>query len=209
MERMLVTQALNELKTLDARIYRTISASSFVATAKTSEKKVTPNLTKDEFNIRAKADFQSANDLISRREKIKAAVVDSNAKTEVEICGEKYTVAKVIDMKNSIEYKKKLLDKMKTQLLGAESMMNKNNTLMEQKIDQLVTAAYSKESKTTIKPEEYSSIADPYRASNEFSLVDPLNIREEIESLQKYIEEFEANVDSVLQISNCVTYIEF
>lgn len=209
MERMLVTQGLNELKTLDARIYRGISAASFVATAKTSEKKVTPNLTKEEFNVKAKADFQSVNDLILRREKIKAAVVDSNAKTEVEICGEKYTVAKVIDMKNSIAYKKSLLDKMKTQFLGAESMMNKNNALMEQKIDQLVTAAYSKESKTTIKPEEYSSIADPYRASNEFSLVDPLNIRDEIEKLQKHIEEFEANVDSVLQISNCVTYIEF
>lgn len=208
MERMLVTHGLNELKTLDARIYRGISEASFVATAKTSEKKVTPNLTKEEFNVKAKADFQSVNDLILRREKIKAAVVDSNAKTEVEICGEKYTVAKVIDMKNSIAYKKSLLDKMKTQFLGAESMMNKNNALMEQKIDQLVTAAYSKESKTTIKPEEYSSIADPYRAGNEFSLVDPLNIRDEIENLQKHIEEFEANVDSVLQISNCVTYIE-
>lgn len=209
MEKMLVTQALNELKTLDARISRAISNAQFVASAKTSDSKIKPGQTKEDFIKDAKASYQSITDLIKRREAIKSAVVDSNAKTIVEICGESYSVAKVIDMKNSIEYQEDLLLMMIDQLEKSEATMNKNNANMESKIDQLVTAAYGKESKVNVKADEYDSIATPYRTSNECSLVDPLQIKDEITKLRNYIDEFRANVDSVLQISNCVTYVEF
>lgn len=209
MEKMLVTQALNELKTLDSRISRAIRDASFVGAAKTSEKKVTPACTKEEFIEKAKAAFDSVNALIDRREKIKAAIVESNAKTFVEVCGDTYSVAKLIDMKNSISYKKKLLAKMVEQVREAEIVMNRQNVAMEQKIDQLVTTAFGKESKTSIKEDDYNSIAKPYRESNEFSLVDPIGIKDKIKELEDFIEEFEATVDAKLQVSNCVTFIEF
>lgn len=56
-EKMLVTQALNELKLLDSRINREIRTASFVSAAKKSEKKVTPNVTKEEFNANAKSEM--------------------------------------------------------------------------------------------------------------------------------------------------------
>lgn len=209
MEKMLVTQALNELKTLDSRIDRAIENALLVVAAKTSDKKVKPGCTKEKFEKEAKAYYQSISDLIKRREVIKSAVVESNAKTMVDICGNTYSVAKVIDMKNSIKYYEELLTEMECQFESAEALMNKNNNNMEQKIDNLIATAYGKESKVNIKSDEYESIAVPYRKSNEYSLVDPIDIKSEIDKLRNYIDEFKSNVDSVLQISNCVTFIEF
>lgn len=209
MERMLVTQGLNELKTLDARIKREISNSKFVASAKTSEKKVTPSETKEEFVKNAFSSLDSINALIDRRERLKSAIVESNAKTKVEICGNEYSVAKVIDMKSSIEYKISLLAHMKYQYEEALHIMNRNNANMEQKIDTLVTTAFCRDSKSSIKEDDYNSIAKPYRESNEYSMVDPIGIKEEIEKLENFIEEFQSTVDAKLQVSNCTNYIEF
>jgi hypothetical protein len=208
MEKMLVTQGLNELKTLDARITRAIQNAKFVDAAKTSEKKVSPAKTKEDFEKEAKASLDSINALISRREKIKAAIVQSNADTQVEVCGKEYSVAQLIDMKNSIAYQKLLLSAMKMQADKAEGTMNRQNAAMEDKIDTLVSQAFGKESKTSIKEDDYNSIASPYRKSNEFSLVDPVDIRTKIQELEEFIEEFESTVDAKLQVSNCVTFIE-
>ena len=59
MEKMLVTQALNELKTLDSRINRAIRNAAFIAGAKTSDAKVGPGLTKEDFIKDAKASYRS------------------------------------------------------------------------------------------------------------------------------------------------------
>jgi hypothetical protein len=209
MEKMLVTQGLNELKTLDARISRAIANAKFVDAAKTAETKVSPAKTKEDFEKDAKASLSSINALITRREKIKAAIVQSNAKTQVEVCGKEYSVAQLIDLKNSIVYQKDLLRTMKQQADKAESTMNRQNAAVEEKIDTLVAQAFGKESKTSIKENDYNSIAKPYRENNEYSLVDPVDIRGQIKELEEFIEEFEATVDAKLQVSNCVTFIEF
>lgn len=206
MREMLVTEGLNELKTLDARIDRAIRNAEFVADAKDSDKKVTPAKTKEDFAADAKAAYDSINALIARREAIKSAIVASNAVAEVEICGEKMTVAKAIDTKNSIEYKQKLKDTMKRQLQNAKASMNKKNADLETKITKMVEASCSKDGK--VAPEDYEAIATPMRKNNEVSLVDPLELEKKIEELEAYIEEFTATVDAKLQISNCITKIQ-
>lgn len=208
MEKMLVTQGLNELKTLESRIQRAINSANLVTLAKTCESKVTPNKTKEEFNSEAEASYQSVIDLIARREKIKTAIVDSNATTMVEINGEKMSVAKAIDLKTSIIYRQEFLDKMKNQLRAAEGSVNLKNAAMEKNLDQLVLANFSKDSKGAAKPEEYEAIAAPFRKANEYSLVDPLSLEKKIEEEEKYIEGFLSHVDQVLQVSNCITSIE-
>lgn len=208
-ERMLVTQALNELKTLQSRIDRSIRNAEFVAAAKNSEKNVTPMSSKEDFEKDALASMDSINALIDRRERIKSAIVESNANTFVTVCGEECSVAKAIDMKSSIMYKEFLLRQMEAQYSRAVSKMTIENQAVENKIDQLVTTAFGKESKTSIKDGDYESIAIPYRRNNEYSLVDPINIKKKINELTQYIEEFNSTVDSVLQVSNCVTFIEF
>lgn len=203
---MLVTEALNELKTLDSRINREIDKAHFVAAAKLCETKVNPYTTKDDFSNDAKAAWQSINDLIKNKENIKAAVVLSNAVTYIEVDGIKMTVAAAIELKSSIEYQRDLLLKMKKERDNALRTMNTANIAMEDQINRLLETACGKD--TTVKSENYSSIAVPYKANNEYGLVDPLRIEEKIEEMEKRIEGFLSNVDSVLQISNCITEIK-
>lgn len=208
-ENMLVTQALNELKTLDGRIMRAIENANFVAGAKMSDKNVAPGYTKDDFNTDATASNQSITDMIKRREVIKAAVVHSNAVTFVEDL--KMTVAQAIETKASIKYKKALLNAMTSQYQKAMSTVNMKNAAVDTQIDRMIETMYGaagngKDKKTYTK-EDYDAIATPYRNNNGWDLVDPLTIKEKIETLRKEIEDFESHVDSALQISNCTTII--
>ena len=206
-EKMLVTKALNELKLLDARINRAIVDGEFVATAKTAEKKVTPSVTKEEFTTSAISSYQSVLDLIERRSKIKSAIVSSNATTEVEVAGEKMTVAEAIERKTSIDYETKLLRVLKTQFGNAKSTAVTQNVLLEDRIDKYIEAMLGKEAKS--KKDDFTEMIEPIRTANEYSLVDPLKIEEKINALSERIENFNSEVDAVLQVSNCVTWIEF
>ena len=208
MEKMLVTQGLNELKTLDSRIDRAVQQAEFVVPSKKSDKNAKAGVTKEDYCDRAKASMQQIKDLIKRRENIKAAIIASNAVTEVEIAGQKMTVAKAIDTKNSMEYYKLLLENMKVQYSTSTEKLERHNKNVEEKIDQLVITAYGKDGKDKISQNDYDAIANPYKAANEAELVDPLKIKDEIDKLQTWVEEFESNVDAQLQISNCMTYIE-
>lgn len=207
-EKMLVTQGLNELKTLNSRINRAINSALFIVASKTIDKNATPGISKEDFNANATSALQSIEALIERREKIKAAIIASNSITEVEIAGEKMTVAKAIDTKESINYKEQLLFKMKDQYERAVANVNRANQTVDKNIEALITTAYGKEGKEKVSESDYESIAKPYKTANEVSLVDPLKLKEKIEALEKYIEDFKANVDAQLQISNCITTIE-
>lgn len=208
MTEMLVTEALNELKTLDSRIDRAIKTAKFIADAKTADNKVTPSKTKEDFKTEAQSSYDTIDSLIKRRDNIKAAIVASNAATTVDICGETMTVAKAIDTKASLAYKKILLRAMKNQRDLAVSSMNSKNADLEKKIDNVVMTSFAAKDKSAVKLEDYDSIAVPMRKSGEVSLVDPLELDKKIAELEQYIEEFDATVDAKLQISNCITKIE-
>ena len=207
MEKMLVTQALNELKLLDGRINRAISNGEYVAAARLNESKVSSTVTKEEFISNAKSSLQSVNDLIERRKKIKAAVVISNANTFVDISGVSMTVADAIERKDSIEYDEEILGTLKKQLSNARATVGQKNLNMELQIDKIVESSFGKDSRQKIN--DYEAIAKPYRTNNEYGLVDPLGIEKLIAQMEEAIQGFISNVDAALQISNCTTYIEF
>ena len=209
MEKMLVTQALNELKTLDSRIIKAIDSAKFVAAAKNCEKNVVSNVSKEDFSEKAKASLQSITDLMERRKNIKSAVVLSNAVTMVTVANIEMTRAAAIERKTSIEYEKTLLRQMKNQYMSAQQNVDRNNAKMEDSIEKLVNTAFGKDSKTNIKSEDYSAIADPYKEKNEWGLVDPIDILSQITKREEEIDAFLSEIDSCLQISNCTTYIEF
>ena len=208
MEKMLVTQALNELKLLDDRINKAINDAVLVIAAKRSEKKVNPNLTKEEFEIRAKAGYQSVLDLIERRKKIKAAVVTSNAVTKVIVHGEEMTVAEAIERKSTIDYEISLLRQMQSQWGAQNREMNMQNIRMEERIDKYIETFVVKDT-SKAKDNELEAMIKPMRESGEYALVDPLSIEKKIADLDDYIKGFRSEVDAILQISNCNTYIEF
>ena len=208
MEKMLVTKGLNELKLLNDRITRKINGAEFVGAAKLSATHVNGKNTKEEFKKNAKAEYMAITDLIKRRNKIKSAIIQSNAITMVEIAGKKMTVAEAIDKKSAIEYEKTLVHSMYEQYAVAVNKVTVENAEVDQNIQMLLMTAYGKEGKEKITEANHDAIAAPYRAANEYGLVDALNIEQLIKSMRDEIEAFETEVDTCLQISNSITMIE-
>ena len=83
-----VTEGLRELKLYDAKINKAINSVQFVGATKKSLDTV-GDIKRDVFCSNAKAGYQSVKDLIANRQKLKEAIVQSNAQTIVEIGGEK------------------------------------------------------------------------------------------------------------------------
>ena len=72
-ESMSIHRALVELKTIDSRIIKKIDSAKFCVAAKAKATKLGA-ITVDEFKTSAQASYDSAMDLINRRNAIKAAV---------------------------------------------------------------------------------------------------------------------------------------
>ncbi|WP_133016806.1 hypothetical protein [Clostridium cuniculi] len=208
MEKILVTKGLNELKLLDSRINRKITEGEFVAAAKLSVPNVNSKISKEAYKANAKSDYQSIIDLIKRRNKIKSAIIRSNAMTIVDIAGKTMTVAEAIDKKSSIEYEISLLEKLTHQYKISLDEIIKENHKVDESIEQLLNTAYGKEGKEKITQASYEAIAEPYRKANEYGLVDSLDIEKLIKEMKDKIEGFLSEVDTALQISNSTTIIE-
>lgn len=207
MTMMTVTRALNELKLLDKRITDTVNGSKFVSCAKRSSKKVDQLCTKEEFEQNAKSNYQSILDLIKRRNEIKSKIVNSNAKTIIEVAGVEMTVAEAIERKTAIIYEKMLLNHMKVHFNKSVANMNKNNEKVEEQLNVLLVTLVGKDGKNS-SAEGVKEISDKYKADNEWELVNPLKLEEKIKTLEESIDGFESEVDFVLSESNSITKIE-
>lgn len=198
-----ITRALVELKTLDSRINKLILNNYFII-YKTKNKNYSIN--EEEFKKNALSEYQSLNDLISRREKIKNAITLSNSKTLVTIGDKSMTVSNAIEFKTTIEYKKYLLETMKKQrqMVTIESENHKQR--VQQKVDDNVKIICGKDSKPDANV--IQTISDGITKGDPIEIFDPLNIDNIIKELETTIEDFSANVDYVLSESNALTSIE-
>lgn len=205
MAELTITKCLSDLKLLDKRINRGIYNGEFVGHTVGQNKKV--NHTEvEEFKNNVKNNYESVKDLISRRNKIKSAIVSSNAKTEVTVAGEKYTVAEAIERKTSIAYEEELLGRMKQNLANESNTVDRVNDRVKESLDGLLESMFSGESKRN--KEGMEAFTESYNRENKAELVDPLGIKKVIEELEANIEDFLSEVDEVLSVSNATTVVE-
>ena len=102
-EKMLVTQALDEKDLLVKKIADKIAKASFVDTIKPNEDKVyEKRISKEEYAKEAESAYQQIVDLIDRFQKIDAAIVDSNARTEITTSYGTFTVAGAIALRSRL-----------------------------------------------------------------------------------------------------------
>lgn len=196
-----ITQALRELKTLDNRIQRVTNETTFVSCGTKN------NQRKDDKVHQAVSKFQQVRDLKKRRDAVKAAIVHSNATTQVKVGGVAYTVAEAIERKSSIHLDKHLLAQMKQQRMTIQNQVDQQNRAAEQKLQRLLEQNFGKDS-TKTDPESLKLTEDAFWVNNRWSLIDPLNLDTQIERLENEIEEFEKNVDFALSESNSLNHIQ-
>lgn len=212
-ETMTIHKALAELKTIDDRIEKAIRNTTYVLAVKHSAEKINGK-TVANFKEDMRSGYQKVTDLIARRDAMKRAVVLSNATTKIKIGENDYTVAEAIEMKNhGMEFRSALLYQMGSAYTAAQNELNRNGgEALEKKAEQYVLAviaAQPKDSKMSVDSEAMKALRKQYIENNTYDLVDPMDIAKVIEALDAEINEFNAEVDAALSVSNALTVIEF
>lgn len=207
-EKMTVHKALAELKLLDDRITKAIQTTIYCVPNKHSNDKIN-GVSIEEITKQMQGGYDKAVSLIERRKAIKKSVVLSNAVTKVKIAGNEYTVAEAIELKNhGVDFETALMLNMQKQYNNAMAVIKKENgSDLEERADHYVTAIYgAKESKTNTA--DIEKVKEDFLKSNQYELVDPLSVLDKINDLEEKINDFMAEVDSTLSVSNALTEIE-
>lgn len=199
-----VTRALAELKTLDDRITKATQHGYVVITV--GGKVVGTARTQDDVENAIKNQYQSFTDLVSRRNKLKCAIVKSNAETKVQVGDKEMTVAEAIERKNSVQFEQQMINSLAQQFRGAAAQVEKTNTDANNRLNQMLEVNLGKDRKTS--EEDFEAIAKPFMAKNEAKLVDPLKLEELVEKLQADVDDFKLNVDFALSEVNALTKLD-
>lgn len=202
--KMTIHRALAELKLLDKRIDKQIKGSVPFCVVKKKDEKQVNGMSLEEYNKKVEGNFNAIIDLIKRREQIKAKIMHSNTITKVNVAGEEMTVAEAIERKNTIEYKKKLLNRLRSDLQMALDEMEDGNIILLDKLESFLEATLGDNPSS----KEIETVSEMFKEKNELKLYNPINIEKKIEKLEEEIEDFLMEVDFVLSESNSKTTIE-
>jgi hypothetical protein len=211
-QKMSVTQALAELKLLDKRIRSLTSehmSEMWTEANLPSWIKIKTKQTPVDLEAHKKdceADWQSFMALVNRRYSIKKAIVVSNATTVVKIGEWEGTVAEAIEHKQSIRYKKDLLEICQKIVAKGEREYKEKQDELQGRLDSLLQSELGKDVKTN--PDTLQQLTVTFTENNKIEKSDPLKVNERIQQLKKEVEEFELNVDWVLSEANGRTIIE-
>lgn len=201
-----VTRGLVQLKRLDDRIAKKIKEiKNFAISNKKKEKNVlNGTYTKESYTKKIKSEWQSIQDLIELRNEIKTAIVQSNSNTEVIIANKKYSVAQAIEKKSSIEkYDLKITKAMNTHYSIVLEQVDRFNDSVELDAHTL----FGKPSEDKKAEVNRLELMNSYIELNSWEVIDPINMKELKDSLDKEVNDFLSEVDEVLSESNAITKI--
>ena len=203
MAKISITRALAQVKSLNDRIQRgtavpftTVQVGGKHATGKPLQ----------EVEQTLKASLQSVKDLIAQRQALKAAIVRSNAVTNVTIAGTVMTVAEAIERKTSIALEQGLLQQLRGQQAQVSASVERTNVDVQKRLEQLLITAVGKDRQTSSA--ELDAITGPFKAQNEAKAVDPNDVQKVIDAMSTEIDAFLLEVDFALSEVNATTQIE-
>lgn len=231
MEKLLVTQALDERDLLVKKINDKIEKLEFLDTIKANEEKVLEKrVSREEFEKQAKAGLQQIEDLIARHQRIDAAIVASNAETTIETTYGTFTVAGAIALrnrlrengfekntgmlrgiggkgKNETDFEGRLYAKLeKTYALKLEEVENKNRQL-QTTAENMRLSILGKDVK--VKDDKPLAVVEAYVKENTTELVDPLDVKKKMETLKEKKETLLSELETKIKVSNATTFVEF
>lgn len=206
MEKMTIHRALSELKLIDAKIEKQINE-LLPSGINQKGKLVNGYIKEEDFQKSAISKFDSVNDLIERKNKIKSAIVNANGITKVKIADKEMSIADAINFKTVIKFKKKLIDSLKQKHKKTVAELNTHNEAVNLNVQRILEATFGKEN-VKVGDKDVEAVSKPYLEANQFHLFDPLKVDETVEKIEKEVSEFEAEVDAVLSEINAVTIIE-
>ena len=216
-EKMLVTQALDERDMLVKKITDKIAKASFVDTSKPNEDKVCgKRVDKEEYVKAAEASYQQINDLIARFQKIDAAIVESNARTEVKTSYGSYTVAGAISLRSRLrgmdsydgeaDFEGKLQEKLNNEYNERVRFCDTKNSQLQTIAENMRLSILGRDTK--VKEDKPLGVVDAYVRENTTELVDPLDVKKKLELLEEKRNTLLTELDTQIKVSNATTFIE-
>jgi hypothetical protein len=204
MAQVSLTRLLNEIKVTESKVLTKIG-SGFI-TSRVGKTLPLGFTSEDEVSKQLSANYQSVNDLIKLRNVLKNLLTTSNATTKFNVAGQEMTIAQAVERKRSIDLEKRLLTSMTAQFTKISNEITNVNQKVEASIDQQLQTLFGKDRKIT--EDDISSVANPYRLQHQAVVIDPLNLRKEIQVLTESISDFESEVDFALSEINARTLVE-
>ena len=216
MERILVTQALDERDLLVKKISDKIAKASFVDTVRNNEDSVSKARVGKEDARQAESAYQQIRDLITRYQKIDAAIVASNAATKVKTSYGEFTVAGAISLRNRLrgngaydeeaDFEGNLLRKMENEFHTQVQVIETKNQKLQSTAESMRLSILGKDSK--VKDDKPLEVVETYVRENTTVLVDPLNIQKQIEALKEKRDTLLRELDTQIKVSNATTFVE-
>lgn len=206
MEKMSITRALAEKKLLGKKIEQHFS--KFVPMAVVIGENVPVGFKNiRDFDAYCRSNYDELRDELARYNRIVQAIAESNSKTEVTICGERLTVTRALEKKKFYStILAQYLIKLKSYFQEKEKEYQKLLIAEKMKEDAEFDTFVGKDK--GLKEEELKVAKKIISERHTVHFLDPLNIREIIEKMDKEQTDFLMNVDIVLTESNSKTEID-
>ena len=208
--KMSVTRALAELKRIDERIGAAIADGQFVAVTVGQGNKMKVhgnNLTVEDLKGKLQGNLDRITEMMSKRSRLKSAIVASNAVVKVNVGGREMTVAEAIEMKATVLNKEQLLRQMQAQLNSSNAVVSKLNAQLDAQIEANLATIYGAD-KAKADKDTYEAVAKPQREQKEAALLDPMKIADYIQKLGDEISVIRTELDFILSEVNAKTDIE-
>lgn len=216
-EKMLVTQALDERDLLVKKIGDKIAKASFVDTVRPNEDKVyAKRINRAEYAKEAEASYQQILDLIERFQKIDAAIVDSNARTEAKTAYGTFTVAGALSLRSRLrgmdsydgeaDFEGKLQEKLNTEYNERVRFCDLKNSQLQNTAESMRLSILGRDAKT--KDDKPLGVVDAYVKENTTELADPLDVKKKLEQLEEKRNTLLTELDTQIKVSNATTFIE-
>ncbi len=216
MEKMIVTQALDERDLLKKKIRDAIAKCDFVAVQKPGDDVIAQDKQKvADYEAEVKASFQSIRDMMDRYTRLDAAILLANATTKIEVAGKTMTRAAAINLRKMMkgqgladtDFTDAMIRKMTTDLDRARLKIARSQEVADRQREVMSNSLVSSDKKV-LSEDNLKSIT-AYCDNLVLKLVDPIDIEKTIADMQEKWDNLSTNLESAIRISNATTYVEF
>lgn len=212
MEKITIHRILSELKTIDDRINKEISSFKPLTVKRGNNSLVSTGgrlpIPEEEFVNNAKSTYQSIEDLINRKFKLKSALTKANVNTKVTIDGKEYTIIEAIEMKSIMDLKKSLLYKMTLEINQSNKTYESTSAQVDSDFERMLSTQVANITNKSDIQKVRDGYMETFYKQNEVKMVDPLKCSDLANSLQKEIDKFLMEIDSALSEANATTLVE-
>ncbi|RLD06751.1 MAG: hypothetical protein DRI65_06075, partial [Chloroflexota bacterium] len=143
-------------------------------------------------------------DLMTLRDRVRAAITTSNSTTEIVISGKTLTIAVALNLKLGIELGQNVVTRLANSMNAVQNRHTKHELIVEDNADKQIKAMFGDNKPTA---DEYKNMRDAYMKANLKPLLFSEKLRNKLIVHADSIEDFQNTIDYALTTSNVNTTI--